>query len=532
MVGLVTDSVTGRPIQGVPVTDGYTFTVTDHNGEYAFKGNSKTRTVYITVPAEYEIPMDSNHQPAYYKNGNFSSASQLYVNNFELTPRSSGSEKFALAVAADIHISNASDLYKFTNRALPDMISTLNDYCTGDYVQCVTLFAGDQFTDNLGMIQSFKDALTDKTVGGRKHAFLHCIGNHDFSQSSLSNYDGIFSDNASRTYVASQTFVDNFGPTDYSLNIGKAHIVVMNNMIVSGTGSGNSVDYTYGFTSNQLEWLKEDLNLVRDPQEKVLVLCVHAPIMGNLNYTNYQAVLQLLSRFNEGHIVSGHKHWVRNFEHDVTCAGGSKVYEHNLQMMGGMWWNTNLSVDGSPAGYSLMKFSGKKLYESVNKATGADLDHQIRVYSGNDSYYASYFSWTQGAGKNPVHTETYKWEDSLKGKFIARVWNADDDNWTVEFVQNGVSKPMTRLDAQQDHCTFAFSYLFHDRVNGGNTEYYSKLKNFWVIDAPCGNPANETGWKIVATHKASDSRTLTYERNVLQTDFSGFAYGASYPKNK
>ena len=53
-----------------------------------------------------------------------------------------------------------------------------------------------------------------------------------------------------------------------------------------------------------------------------------------------------------------------------------------------------------------------------------------------------------------------------------------------------------------------------------------------MIDAPGGNPAKETGWKVVATHKPSASRTIVYERNVLQTDYSGFAYGASYPANK
>ena len=521
MVGLVTDSVTGRPIQGVPVTDGYSFTVTDHNGEYAFKGNSKTRSVYITVPSEYEIPMDSNHQPAYYKNGDFSNTGQLYVNNFELIPRSSVSDKFALAVAADIHVSSDSDLDKFTNRALPDMISTLNGYCTEDYAECITIFAGDQFTDNMGVVKSFKNALAGKTVGGRKQTFLHCIGNHDFDAQYIID-NGLASD----SYNASKTFVENFGPTDYSMNIGKAHIVVMNNMRVQSASSA-SVEFYSGFTQEQVDWLKADLALVDNPHDKVVILCVHCPILNN-TYLNYSVVTDMLTKFNEAHILSGHAHRIQNHKHTKRCAGGAPIYEHNLQMMGGMWWNTNLSVDGSPAGFSLMKFSGKKLYESVNKATGADMDYQLRVYNGS----AKYNSFTANAGSASQHfTASYNW-GSLAGKFIARVWNADDDNWTVTFVKDGVSYPMTRLSGQLDECTFGYSYMFHDCINGGSSAYKIYTDNFWVIDAPCGNPANETGWKIVATHKASDSRTLTYERNVLQTDFSGFAYGASYPKNK
>jgi len=523
----VTDALTGKPIQGVPVTDGYTYTVTDYSGRYALQGNSNARSVYITVPAEYEIPTDGNNHPAYYKNGNFGDTSQKHINDFQLTPRSSVSDKFTLAVAADIHVSSDSDLSKFSGRSLPDMISTLDSYCTGDYSDCITILAGDQMTDNMSMMQPFKNALAGKTVGGRRHTFLHCIGNHDFDAQYFNSYTGSFSDNIARTYVAEKTFVDNFGPTDYSLNIGKAHIVVMNNMKVTGAGS-NSVNITFAFSNPQVEWLKADLDLVENPQDKVVIFCVHVPIMGYETYTNFTNVLNELKRFHEVHVVSGHSHWLRNHEHMVTAAGGSRIYEHNLQMMGGMWWNTNLSVDGSPAGYGLIKFNGKQLYESVNKTVGADMDHQLRVYDGN----ATYNSWSGNAGGSSLHySGSYNWGDALKGKFIARVWNADADNWTVEFVKDGVSYPMTRLSGQLDQCTFGYSWMFHDCPGGGSNAYKLNSDNYWVIDAPSGNPANETDWKIVATHRPSASRTLVYERNVLQTDFSGFAYGASFPAN-
>lgn len=521
MVGLVTDAVTGRPIQGVPVTDGYTFTVTDRNGQYAFKGNSKTRSVYISIPAEYEIPLDRDHHATYYKNGDFSNTGELYINNFQLTPRSTVSDKFTLAVAADTHVSSDSDLEKFKGRSLPDMISTLNSYCVGEYTDCITIFVGDQLTDNMSMVQKFKEALSGKTINGRKHTFLTCIGNHDFDAEYITN-NSLTVD----SYNASKTFVENFGPTDYSLNIGKAHIVVMNNMMVNAV-SESSVQFKQGFTQDQVDWLKADLSLVKNPQDKVVILCVHCPILNN-DYLNYSVVKDHLAKFNEAHIVSGHSHCIKNFKHAKSSVGGNQIYEHNLQMMGGMWWKTNLSVDGSPAGFGLMKFSGKNLYESVNKTTGAGLDFQMRVYNGS----ATYNSFTANAGGSSLHySGSYNWGD-LKGKFVARVWNADADNWTVEFVKDGVSYPMTRLSGQLDECTFGYSWMFHDCPGGGSNVYKIYTDSFWVIDAPCGNPAKETGWKIVATHKPSASRTLTYERNVLQTDYLGFAYGASWPTNK
>lgn len=536
----MTDALTGKPIQGVPVTDGYSYAVTDYGGRYVLQGNSNSRTVYLSVPAEYEIPTDADHHPAYYKNGNFGDISQTYINDFQLTPRSSADDDFVLAAAADIHIYDNSDLTKFTGRSLPDLVTSLNSYCDDDYKECVVLLPGDQLSDKSGMMAPFKAALAGKTVDGRKLTFLHCIGNHDFDAQLL--LDNALEKNS---YNASATFVEHFGPTDYSLNIGKAHIVVMNNMMVKGTGTtrngeANCIEFDNGFTDEQLAWLKADLALVERPDDKVVILCVHVPIF-NRTSKNFQAVAQLLTGFHEAHVISGHTHRIKNYKHGKLCAGGSPIYEHNLQMMGGMWWKTNLSVDGSPAGFGLMKFSGKKLYESVNKATGEDLAYQLRVYDGNTKYTAT----TPGHGA-PWYADRHRNTDfewapktgettngvNLKGKFIARVWNADDDNWTVEFVQNGVSTPMTRMKDQPDQCTYAFSYIFHDNIYGNEATYHAPTGNIWVIDAPSGTPASETGWKVVATHRASDSRTLTYERNVLQSDFTGFAYGASVPANK
>ena len=45
LIGLISDRTTKKGIPGVPVTDGYTFTVTDENGVYQFKANSACRKV-------------------------------------------------------------------------------------------------------------------------------------------------------------------------------------------------------------------------------------------------------------------------------------------------------------------------------------------------------------------------------------------------------------------------------------------------------------------------------------------------------
>ena len=535
--GQITDSKTGAPIAGVSVSDGYTVTTTDADGNYAFYGNELTRTVFISVPAEYEIPTDKDGHPAFYTNGQFNDSQKEYAVSFKLTPREKVSDKFILCAAADVHIydgndkyypkNRRSDLTQFKEDCLPDMLNTMEGLNGGgSYNDCIVLFAGDQMSDNMEKVVPFKNTLANKTVNNRKVVFLHCIGNHDFANRDLVDKDPT-------SYNASKTFVENFGPMDYSLNIGNAHIVVMNNMIVNSKDNltrdnqVQCVGYGKGITDEQLEWLKQDLACVKNPEKKVIILCVHVPIY-NDNSQNYQQVVKLMGDFNEGHIVSGHSHNIKNYRHKQTCKNGKGIYEHNLQSLAGDWWFSNLSSDGSPKGYKVFRFSGNKIFDSVNKAVGASSNYQMRVYNGNDSY-----SGTTTGGGTPAkgtwpNNDTYTWDQAYKNYFLVRVWNADE-NWTVTFVQGKDSKPMTRLSSIVDQCTQAFGCNFQKNIYGASFSH--KTDNFWTIEAPGGDPAAETGWKVVATHTLPSGLSKTYECNIIQSDYTGFASGDKFPEN-
>lgn len=535
--GQITDSKTGAPIAGVSVSDGYTVTTTDADGNYAFYGNELTRTVFISVPAEYEIPTDKDGHPAFYTNGQFNDPQKEYAVSFKLTPREKVSEKFILCAAADVHIydgtdknypkNRRSDLTQFKEDCLPDMLNTMEGLNGGgSYNDCLVLFAGDQMSDNMEQVVPFKNSLANKTVNDRKVVFLHCIGNHDFANRDLVDKDPT-------SYNASKTFVENFGPMDYSLNIGNAHIVVMNNMIVNSKdnwtrdGQVKCIGYSKGITDEQLDWLEQDLANVKNPEKKVIILCVHVPIY-NDGSQNYQQVVKLMGDFNEGHIVSGHSHNIKNYIHKQTCKNGKGIYEHNLQSLAGDWWFSNLSSDGSPRGYKVFRFSGNKLFDSVNKAVGASSNYQMRVYNGNDSYSGT----TTGGGTPAKGTEpyyyTYTWDQAYKNYFLVRVWNADE-NWTVTFVQDGVEMPMTRLSSFIDMCSQAFGHNYQKNIYGASFKHATD--NFWTIEAPGGDPAKESGWKIVATHKYSSGLSKTYECNIIQSDYTGFASGDKFPEN-
>ena len=535
--GKVTDAVTGAPIEGVSVSDGYTVTYTDADGNYAIQGNELTRTVFISVPAEYEIPTDQNGHPAFYTNGPFNDAQKEYTVNFALTPRQKVSDKFLLCAAADVHIydgtdknypkNRRSDLTKFKEDCLPDMIATMESLNSGgSYNDCLILFAGDQMSDNMDQVVPFKNTLANKTINnGHKLISLYCIGNHDFANRDLKHKEPT-------SYNASKTFVENFGPMDYSLNIGNAHIVVMNNMIVNAKDNWTRdnqvqcVGYGKGITNEQLEWLKQDLALVKNPEKKIIILCAHVPMFNGGQ--NYQEAVKLMGQFYEGHIISGHSHIIRNCVHKQTCKNGKGVYEHNLQSLAGDWWFSNLSSDGSPRGYKVFRFSGNKLLDSVNKTVGASANYQMRVYNGNDSYSDK----TAGGGTPAKGTKpnkvTYSWGDDYKNHILVRVWNADE-NWAVSFVQDGVETPMTRLSSFVDQCSLAFGYNYQKEIYGA--KFNTATDNFWAIEAPGGDPATETGWKVVATYKSPSGMSKKYECNILQRDYTGFATGSKFPEN-
>lgn len=534
--GKVTDAVTGAPIEGVSVSDGYTVVTTNADGNYAFYGNELTRTVFISVPAEYEIPTDQNGHPTFYTNGPFNDTQKEYTVNFALTPRQKVSDKFLLCAAADVHIydgtdknypqNRRSDLTKFKEDCLPDMIATMESLNSGgSYNDCLILFAGDQMSDNMDQVVPFKNTLANKTINnGHKLISLYCIGNHDFANRDLK-------DKEATSYNASKTFVENFGPMDYSLNIGNTHIVVMNNMIVNSKDNWTRdrqiqcVGYDKGITAEQLEWLRQDLALVKNPEKKIIILCAHVPMFNGGQ--NYQEAVKLMGQFYEGHIISGHSHIIRNYVHKQTSKNGKGVYEHNLQSLAGDWWFSNLSSDGSPRGYKVFRFSGNKLLDSVNKTVGASANYQMRVYNGNDSYSDK----TAGGGTPAKGTKpnkvTYSWGDDYKNHILVRVWNADE-NWAVSFVQDGVETPMTRLSSFVDQCSLAFGYNYQKEIYGA--KFNTATDNFWAIEAPGGDPATETSWKVVATYKSPSGMSKKYECNILQRDYTGFATGDKFPE--
>lgn len=518
LVGLISDSKTGKGIAGVAVTDGYNFTTTDENGVYQFEANRYCRKVYYSTPSEYKINLNPDTKlPEFFSTAAINRNKQNR-NDFVLEPLDAPEENFTLIMIGDPQCKSDSDVNRFKSETMQDIKTTIsNAQASGKYLNAYAITLGDVTFDNTVQWGPMKETMANVKVGENYLPVFNCIGNHDHDAAESNDFN------------ATQNFFEYFGPTDYSFNRGDVHIVVMDDVVCTTT-SGSTWSYNAGFSDAQLKWLQQDLNLVKDKAAKTVILCCHIPFRNgsssggsNVNKDKgYDEVLNMLKNFKEAHIMIGHTHYPQNYIHTgLNCAGGKPIYEHVHGAACGGWWSCNMNVDGAPNGYSIYEIEGSTVKNWLAKGTNLPEGTQLRVYDGNQIYGSKYTYTWYGGGKGGTANISVSGQAALKGCFVATVWNDDASNWKLELVKDGATYPMRRVTKSlADMCVV--SYYFNEL--GKNTTSWNKaLLHYWYVAAPNGNPATETGWEIRATHTVPGSgETNVYTCANLQTDYSGF----------
>ncbi len=429
----------GKPIANVAVSDGFSVTKTDSNGYYEFENMTKDcRYIYISLPAEYEVPINEFGQPCFYKP--YPSNSPQY--DFTLTPLASGKEKkFALFTFADPQVSKASTLSRLNTEAIPEIYAHGQELAAKG-INCYGITLGDIIsnsdTNNTGAYRDdMRDAFAYSKTG---MPVFQVMGNHD--NTFCSSTQPIFPDERSSHFQlkAQREHEDMFGPVNYSFNRGDVHIIGMRDIVYSSNSKGSG--YSTGFLPSQVEWLKQDLALV--PKDKMVVLCVHIQLFnGTSNST--QEVLSLLDQYKEAHILSGHIHRQQLYE-PAERGSTHKAYEHNTNAVCGSWWSANISGDGTPNGYNVFVGEGNTFsdwyYMGYNKGINAR-SHQMRLYRGN--------AVTGGeiSGTNTYGVKGYYGFNFADNVLLANVYNADS-KWKIEVYEDGVySGQMTKVAESQ-----------------------------------------------------------------------------------
>ena len=461
--GYVKDS-NGNPIKGAAVSDGFQVVSTNENGYYTMDNVTKdTWYIYISIPAEYEVPINEYGQPCFYKP--YPSHTNQY--DFTLTPLAGGKEqKFALFTIGDPQVRSTTQFNRFNTEAVP-AIKKHSEEVKATGIPCYAITLGDVIANSDGTnSSSLRDDMRDAFHADKAGLpVFQTYGNHD------SNYFGdgttISADDRSSTFElkAQREHEAMFGPVNYSFNRGDVHIVSMRNIVYCY--DYQSGKYAEGFLKEQYEWLQQDLALV--PKDKLVILCVHAPIFRNTgNYV--EEVEDLLCSFNEAHIVSGHTHYSRNFEYSVEEADGAhtKLYDHNVGALCGVWWRGNIACDGAPTGYNVFVCDGNEFKESYFMGINEGMNKketQMRLYRGNavtgkesvDDDYAKdgYYAFNFG-------------EDYL----IANIYNADS-KWTINvFEDNEFSGNMEKVEINMPSSLIG-SYTYEDPRRAADGVYPS-----------------------------------------------------------
>lgn len=378
--------IQGSPIPDVVITDGINFTSTDTEGEYHLTSDTDiSRFVYISIPSGYDIPHNKNIATGYYKE----LTGKDY--NFVLQKRKESSENFIFIPISDPQMKNEVHLTRYKTETIPDIQETINYY---NGLPCYAMLLGDIVFDEMNLFNDYKDAMSEL----KNITAFHVTGNHDLNLL----YDDRDNSNEGNRY-AEKDFENHFGPINYSLNIGKIHIIGMKDI-----NYHKGKNYKEEFGKAQLEWLKKDLSYIT-PGTTVFIN-LHAPVFNSSegetdsNTDDYAEFRSIISPYNV-HLFEGHTHF---FENNRLSPN---LYEHNIGAACGAWWKGNVNRCGTPNGYMVVEVNGDNI-KWYYKSTGMDKRKQFKTYRQGEFI-------------------------SQKNYIVANVWDWDVDT-TVEWYADGI----------------------------------------------------------------------------------------------
>jgi hypothetical protein len=364
-----------KGVARVSVSNGREVVQTDGNGKYVLPVGDDN-IIFVIKPAGYRIETDEYRQPRSFYIHKPGGSPALRYEGVKPTGRAPKSIDFALIgydepetftsfIFGDSQPYNEDEVGYF-RRGIVDEVKTL----TAGVSFGITL--GDLVGDNLSLHAPYKEAI--KEIG---LPWYHVMGNHDM------NYD------AAADSLSNESFEAGFGPADYAFNCGKAHFIVLDDILYPNPAGGRG--YTGGFREDQLAFVRNDLQFVSPAQ--LIVVCLHIPLNSDNDAFRAEdrlALLQMLDRYPDVLILSAHTHYQTH--HFVGKGNGlnrtKPLHEYNVGATCGDWYSgifdeknipVSLMRDGTPKGYALLTVDGNR-YTLDYRVAGKPADYKINLY--------------------------------------------------------------------------------------------------------------------------------------------------------
>jgi len=355
-----------KGIKDVRVSNGVDIVITDESGKYKMPVDEDC-IIFVIKPKNWTTQFSKDNLPKFYYIHKPNGSSQLkYAGvlptgnlpksvDFPLYP-SDETQPFKALLFGDTQTTNQTEVDYLAHDIVEELIGT-------DAAFGVTL--GDIMNDNL----SFFDSL-NSTIGLIGIPWYNVMGNHD------RNYD------AKLPKYSNETFERIYGPSHYSFDHGDVHFIALYD-VMHNPGDGG---YTGGLGSEQMTFIKNDLNLVS--KDKLVVLMMHIPI---LEIKERQEIFDILKEFPNTFSISAHYH---HHEHTFLTSehgwNGDKPHHHLINVTAcGSWWtgvpdergipHTTMS-DGAPNGYTIITFDGNT-YKTEFKATRFPKEYQMNIFA-------------------------------------------------------------------------------------------------------------------------------------------------------
>lgn len=367
-----------KGLSGVAVSNGEKVVITDTNGKY-YLPVQNDNILFVIKPVGYMVPVDENMLPKFYYIHKPEGSPDLKYSGVEPTGDLPGSVDFALLpvnevdnfkvlLFGDPQVYNKNQLHYFDQRIVSELTG-IKDVLFG-------ISMGDLVGDNPTLFKPYNKSI--KKIG---IPWYNVIGNHDM------NYD------VRVDSLSDESFEGVYGPSTYSFNYGKAHFIVLKD-ILRPDPRGES-GYWGGLTSKQLTFLKSDLELV--PHDRLIVLLFHIPIWEGyiqkdiFRDVDREALFTLLKDFPNTLSVSAHTHiQINKLMSEKEDWKQEKPHHHlNLGTTCGSWYRGELDsngiarstmADGTPQGYAFLSVDGNH-YAVDYKVAGEPDDYQMNIYN-------------------------------------------------------------------------------------------------------------------------------------------------------
>lgn len=392
---ILTGKVTcdGRGVGGVQVSDGKTFTKTDAEGNYSMFSDKGQGFVFITTPSGYVATSEDGIRPDFW-----ATLTEPYykAENHDFTLKKENQANYSIIFFTDAHLTNADfkpDLQTFSSLAMPRVRSVAAELSSRGPVYTINF--GDLAHERYWYKYNYnlEDAYNTLKKENYPTLMYSISGNHD-------NDGAISTSNTDRD--AEYLYRKIFGPEFYSVNIGREHWIMMDDVIYINNPVKQSKDpgivgdrsYVKGFTAEEMEWLANDLKSLPDTAH--IRLCTHVPIIfDNAKETLFRtsqmdSLASMFRRFGTVYIQCGHVHRMQFLESEKY----PMFKEAALPAISGDMWTSSpvitIGTDGEDGGVLIGKFYSDKTpeYQYYTDMYG---EKWMRVYDMNAvrDYYAN-----------------------------------------------------------------------------------------------------------------------------------------------